>query len=141
MIIWQAGNLVSKRSKLLLAVVFAVAPVAALAQQAASPPAKPSATPQMQAPATKVNSTEVMEFAQLFVAVHKIRVDYGPKIQAAKDNKTRTALEQEGKQKIEQAIKKSPMTIQRYEQIAHAAAKDPQLKKRLVMTIKKLESK
>lgn len=130
------------RLKLFSVAVVAVLPIAALAQQASSP-AKAPTMAKMHAPAaaTNVSSSEVVEFSKLYIALHQIQMNYGTKIHAAKDNKTREALQKEGEQKVELAFKQSPMSAQRYDEIARAAAKDSLLKKRLIDTIKKLESK
>jgi len=124
--------------KSLSVTVLAALPLVAIASPA--PPAAPVAPrSQAQVPTAKVSGAEVQEFAQLYLQVHKIQLTYGQKIQAAKDKQARAALQHEGGKKINHAVEQSPLSANRYNQIARAAKKDQQLKKRLIAAIRKAE--
>lgn len=87
-----------------------------------------------------VSDAEVHQFAALFMKISSIRMSYGQKLKAAKDKSEAASLKKEGGAKIKQAVNDSPLSAQRYNQIAKATASDPGLKKRLMAEIDKMKA-
>ncbi|QYX57626.1 DUF4168 domain-containing protein [Roseovarius sp. SCSIO 43702] len=101
---------------------------APLAAQTADAPVVPE-----QIEAADVTETQVSAFVDAVMAVEKVRLDYGPRIQAEEDADKRKALAEEATLAAQDAIENTEgMTTAEYLGIGQAASGDRALNERII---------
>lgn len=81
-----------------------------------------------QAPSIEVSDQDVENFADAYVAVQTINQQYTEKLQNVEEAEKATALQQEARDKMQQAVEDSGLTISDYQEIAQAAGQDEELR-------------
>lgn len=82
-----------------------------------------------------VSGKEVKQFADIYAEASKIRSKYAGQAQNAENREEAMKLRKQMNGEMMQVIQDSPLSMQRYRQIAQAASSDPELKKKLKQAI------
>lgn len=116
--------------------VAAVTPV--LAQpEAPTPPQPQQERPQPQMPQQQqanvdVSDAEVQKFADVYNETAEVRQEYTQKLQNAEDQQEAQQIQREANEEIKAVIEDSPLTVERYQEIARATAQDTELRQRIL---------
>lgn len=104
-----------------------------------------NAQPQQQAPApaveqavAEVSDSDIQSFAEAYVGVQQLNQEYTVKLQGATDEDAATQLQQEGQEKMHNAITDVGLTLAEYREIANAANQSPEIQQRLGTAIEAL---
>lgn len=81
-----------------------------------------------QAPAVEVSDQDVENFADAYVAVQTINQQYTEKLQNVEEAEKATEMQQEARDKMENAVEEAGLTISDYQKIAQAAGQDEELR-------------
>lgn len=107
--------------------------VSAQTQPQSPPPPQPE-RPQPQQPqqAVQVTDQEVQHFAEVYTESRSVRQEYSEKFQNAENQEEAQAIQQEMNDEMMEIIEASPLTPQRYQEIASATAQNDQLRQRIL---------
>lgn len=130
-------------SKLFLSIAAAAglsvaAAMPAVAQPEAPTPPEPKQErpqPQMQQQQQAdidVSDAEVDKFANVYNQTAEVRQEYTQKLQNAEDQEQAQEIQREANEEIKAVIEDSPMTVERYQEIARATAQDTELRQRIL---------
>lgn len=111
--------------------------VLAQTQQPQSPPPQPQ-QPQQQ-PQIEVSDAEVEQFAAVYTESREIRQEYSEKFQAAGDQQEAQEIQEQMNQEMMQVIEASPLSAERYQQIAGATAQDQELRERILQEVEQTQ--
>lgn len=90
-----------------------------------------AASTERNAPApSKVSDKELKAFAKAYVAYHRIRRTYEPKLRETKNEKVKAEIEKEGNEKVRRVLEQQGLTPQKYNQLFAAVNRDPQLREK-----------
>lgn len=103
----------------------------ALAQNAQPQQQAPTTPPAAEQAVPDVSQDDIQSFAEAYVGVQRLNQEYTAKLQAAEDESAATQLQQEGQEKMREAITDSGLTLDEYRQIANAANQSPEVQQRL----------
>lgn len=103
----------------------------ALAQDTQPQQAPQQAPAEMQQSVPDISESDIESFADAYVHVQQLNQEYTAKLQAAEDENAATELQQEGQEKMRDAITDSGLTLEEYRQIANAANQSPEVQQRL----------
>lgn len=126
---WTAG--------IFIAVLAAAIAVPAVAQKAESKPPVPK--PQQQQVNVEVSDKEVRQFANVYLESHALRRKYAGQFQSAEKNEDKRKIQQQMQQEMRNKIEASPLTMQRYQRIARAAAQDQVLRQRILSKVQEIQ--
>lgn len=115
-----------RRAKIFSAIPLG-AVVALLAVLSASARAQATADP----PAT-VTEAQLKSFARAYVQIEKIRDAYAPQLQQSQDPQKGMEIQNEAKQKIDEALAKEGMTAESYNQTARLVSTDNALRSKVI---------
>ncbi len=98
-----------------------------------------AAAAQVQTPSEQagVSDQEIRAFAKAYVEFHRVRQAYEPALKNAQDPKEKRKLEQEANSKIEKALERHGLTVQKYNRIFAAANRNEALRKKALGLIGK----
>jgi hypothetical protein len=113
--------------KLGLALVIAILYGAGVAR-AVEAPAKP-------ADGSRLSDKELKAFAKAYVDYQKIRRNYAPALEQAKDPAQKKQIEQEANAKIKRSLDAQGLSVARYNQIFAQVNSDPPLRKRVLQQV------
>jgi hypothetical protein len=130
-------------SKLFLSIAAAAglsvaAAMPALAQpEAPNPPEPEHERPQPQMPQQQqadidVSDKEVQKFADVYNETAEVRQKYTQQLQNAEDQQEAQNIQREANEEIKSVIEESPLTVERYQEIARATAQDTELRQRIL---------
>lgn len=130
-------------SKLFLSIAAAAglsvaAAMPALAQpEAPTPPEPQQERPQPQMPQQQqadvdVSDEEVQKFADVYNKTAEVRQEYTQQLQNAEDQQEAQSIQREANEEIKSVIEESPLTVERYQEIARATAQDTELRQRIL---------
>lgn len=131
-------------SKLFLSIAAAAglsvaAAMPALAQpEAPTPPEPKQERPQPQMPQQQqqadidVSDKEVQKFADVYNETAEVRQKYTQQLQNAEDQQEAQNIQREANEEIKSVIEESPLTVDRYQEIARATAQDTELRQRIL---------
>lgn len=130
-------------SKLFLSIAAAAglsvaAVMPAVAQPEAPTPPEPKQErpqPQMQQQQQvdiDVSDAEVDKFANVYNQTAEVRQEYTQKLQNAEDQEQAQEIQREANEEIKAVIEESPLTVERYQEIARATAQDTELRQRIL---------
>lgn len=131
--------------KLALAIipaVLTVAPLAFATPQSKAPQPVPTQAPaaSSQQPTSNVDSATLHKFANAYEAAQGLRPKYVAKLQNAKTDDEKSAIQKEAATEMKQAIGKH-MPVDQYEQTSKQVGADPALRKKLVAIINEDQKK
>ncbi len=96
---------------------------------------QPQMGQQQKQPDIDVSDKEVEQFADIYAEATKIRSKYAGQAQNAENREEAMKLRKQMNGEMMKVIQDSPLSMQRYRQIAQAASSDPELKNELQQAI------
>ncbi len=84
---------------------------------------------------TTVNDKDLTAFVRAYVAYHKTRQIYEPRLVKAKDPKEKAMIQREGDAKVTQALERFGLTPQSYNQLFQAINRDEGLRQKALNLI------
>lgn len=129
--------------KLFLSLITSAGLCAAVAMPAAAQPEAPKAPepkverptpnlPTQQQSSIEVSDKEVQKFANVYKSTASVRQKYTKKLQNAQNRKEAQNIQRKANSEIKAAIEASPLSVQRYQEIARATAQDKELRQRIL---------
>lgn len=117
--------------------VAAAMPVMAQPEAPTPPPQQQQERPQPQMPQQQqanieVSDAEVDKFANVYNQTADVRQEYTQKLQNAEDQQEAQQIQREANEEIKSVIEESPLTVERYQEIARATAQDTELRQRIL---------
>lgn len=117
--------------------VAAAMPVMAQPEAPSPPPQQQQERPQPQMPQQQqanieVSDAEVDKFANVYNQTADVRQEYTQKLQNAEDQQEAQQIQREANEEIKAVIEESPLTVERYQEIARATAQDTELRQRIL---------
>lgn len=100
------------------------------------PPSPPAAPPQAQQTPT-VSDQEWRQFAEIYVNAQEIRENYEADITSAGNPEDAQKVQQKMSDEIIAMIEESPMTLERYNELARATASNPDLRNKALEEIER----
>lgn len=88
--------------------------------------------PQQQQANIEVSDAEVDKFANVYNQTADVRQEYTQKLQNAEDQQQAQQIQREANEEIKAVIEESPLTVERYQEIARATAQDTELRQRIL---------
>lgn len=88
--------------------------------------------PQQQQADIDVSDAEVDKFANVYNQTADVRQEYTQKLQNAEDQEEAQQIQREANEEIKAVIEESPLTVERYQEIARATAQDTELRQRIL---------
>lgn len=99
--------------------------------QPQSPPPPQPERPQPQQ-AVDVSDQEVSQFADVYTESRSVRQEYSEKFQNAENQEEAQAIQQEMNAEMMDIIEASPLSPERYQEIASATARNDELRQRIL---------
>ncbi len=87
---------------------------------------------QQQQASIEVSDAEVKQFAAVYEESSEIREDYTQQFQQAEDQEEAQKIQREANEEIKAVIEESPLSMERYQEIARATAQDTELRNRIL---------
>ncbi len=83
-------------------------------------------------PPANVTEAQLKSFARAYVQIEKIRDAYAPQLQQSQDPQKGMEIQNEAKQKIDEALAKEGMTAESYNQTARLVSADNALRSKVI---------
>ena len=83
-------------------------------------------------PAPSIDETNLKSFARAYVQIEKIRDTYVPQLQQTQDPQKGMEIQNEAKNKIDEALAKEGMTAESYSQTAQLVSADNTLRSKVI---------
>ena len=91
--------------------------------------------------ATDVSEKDLTAFAKCYVEFHKIRAEYEPALQNARDPEEKGKIEREAVAKFGKSVEKQGLTLQSYARIFKTVSADEQLREKVIKLIEEERAK
>lgn len=88
--------------------------------------------PQQQQANVDVSDEEVQKFADVYNQTAEVRQEYTQQLQNAEGQEEAQKIQREANEEIKGVIEDSPLTVERYQEIARATAQDTELRQRIL---------
>jgi dolichyl-phosphate-mannose--protein O-mannosyl transferase len=92
-------------------------------------------------PPATVTEAQLKSFARAYVQIEKIRDAYAPQLQQSQDPQKGMEIQNEAKQKIDEALAKEGMTAESYNQTARLVSADNALRSKVIEFIARERNK